>query len=267
MLLLQGCIADKGSASLLEETKCNMSRDCKQKKEEITNTFEQCLYNPDGADITKYFAQSDSRWRSRIYAEFLVNRQFKDTNQTYLEVRNDCQNKFEAAEARRIEAENIKKEALRLKKEKEFNSNVELAKASGYEGYAEFRSIADFISEAQNGNININDYKGYVILSENSGTRAYKFSQLVEGVEMYHPDYRFGLNVSVGIKRDKEETNQPLEGQPLQNTETVSFLGVQTYRTVLGTNKQILMFDRAIDFRVAYMQKWINLLEEKVNKK
>jgi len=47
----------------------------------------------------------------------------------------------------------------------------------------------------------------------------------------------------------------PLEGQPLRNIQLVSFIKVISYRTILGVNKQILMFDRANDFRVAVIVK------------
>ena len=84
---------------------------------------------------------------------------------------------------------------------------------------------------------------------------------------MYQPNYRYGLKVSVGIKRDKAQTNMPFEGQPLQNIGLIHFIGVKNYRTVLGANKQILMFDRAGKYRVAYATSIMKALEKKLSEK
>ena len=263
--LLQGCIADKGGLSLTESVQCSMDTPCKQGKPKIIKVLLDCYQNENGADVNKIF--NKNRKYGYVFNKYLVDKKFEDTNLTYTQVKEMCQTKYEAEKSRIESEKQAKADKLQKEREEDLKHNNLLAKKNGYKGFVQYNSIEGFIRDAEYGNININDYKGYVISNNEDGTYAYKFSQLVKDIEMYHPDYRYGLKLSVGIKRDKAQTNMPLEGQPLQSTGIISFIGVQTYKTVLGVNKQILMFDRAGKYRVAYATSILKALEKKLSEK
>jgi hypothetical protein len=111
----------------------------------------------------------------------------------------------------------------------------------------------EFMSYIQSGQVNINSYKNHIIVFNNKGTYTYKYMQTVNNIEIYQPDYRYGFKSTVGIVREKEQNNAILEGQFLSNIEVISFKKVDTYRTIFGVNKQILLFDRGADFRLQLM--------------
>lgn len=229
---------------------------------EILEKLEQCRKSDKGMDINKYLKKRKAI--QRTYERYVIDKKYKETNKTYGELKEECQTKYNDEQLR---LEKIKAKKLQKEKEAEVNAlkaNEDLAKKSGYKGYVEFTDMQQFITLSEQGSININDYKQYVIHFRDSGTYAYKFTQLVRGVEMYQPNYKYGVNSTLGIKRIKENTNQPLEGRPLGNIEYVSFIGVSTYKTVLGANKQIVLFDRAIDFKVAIAEDILNELSKRL---
>jgi len=152
------------------------------------------------------------------------------------------------AEKKKLEKERLN-EALRDK----FPENYALAKENGYLGYTEYKSIEKFTSEYEFGHIKIDDYRGYIISTSSRGTYAYRFSRLVNGMEIYEPDKKYGWVLALGIKRDKSKrVKLPKVKSPLRDTKIVSFLGISTYKTIYGVSKKVLVFDRAEDFRKVY---------------
>ena len=147
------------------------------------------------------------------------------------------------------EEKKLAKEKIHEKIEKKFPINYALAKKSGYTGYTEYKSIEKFTGEYEYGHIDINDYIGYVILNKSTGTYAYKFLKMVDNIEIYQPDSRYGWVLTVGVKRDNRQMDLPPLGSPLLNVGTVSFLGGSNYKTRYGVYKKILVFDRAKKFR------------------
>jgi len=151
----------------------------------------------------------------------------------------------------KAEAKQLEKEKLHAANEQAFPLKYALAKSSGYKGYAQFKSIEKFTSEYEYGRIDINDYQNYIIASESGGTYAYRFSRILDGIEIYQPDKKYGWVLPLGIKRNKRQNNKLLRGSPLLNTKTVRFLGISDYKTIFGVYQKILLFDRAETFREA----------------
>ena len=133
-----------------------------------------------------------------------------------------------------------------------------VVKESGYKCVAEYDDIEMFVIAAEHGEINLGDYKGCLIITKHTGSYAWTFSEFRDGVEIYHPDYRFDHKVSIGIVRDKDQKNEQIEGQPIRNTQFMTFRGIKYYTTALGARKQILMFDRAGDFRINLFMATLN---------
>jgi len=158
--------------------------------------------------------------------------------------------KLDKAEERRLV-----KQKLHTKHEQDYPIMSKLARNSGYMGYVEYKSIEKFISAYEFGRIDINDYTNYIISNTARGTYAYKFFKLVNDIEIYEPDSKYGWLHTVGIKRDKGETGKIGVGTPMKNTKIVSFLGMSTYKTIYGVYKKILVFDRAPKFKVASVKK------------
>ncbi|WP_373033567.1 hypothetical protein [Sulfurovum sp.] len=250
VMAIQGCGGLKTLTAMSDS-------EYKQYNDEILEKLEQCHKSDKGMDINKYLKKRKAI--QRTYERYVIDEEYNETDKTYGDLKEECQTKYNNEQLR---LEKIKAQKLQEEKEtaaKVLKDNEDLAKKNGYKGYVEFVDMHQFIRLAEAGSISINDYKQYVIHFRDSGTYAYKFTQLAQGIEMYQPNYRYGVNSTLGIKRIKENKNQPLEGQLLNNIEYVSFIGVSTYKTVLGANKQIVLFDRAIDFKVALVQ---DILEE-----
>ena len=149
------------------------------------------------------------------------------------------------------EAKKLEKEKLHKTNEQAFPLKYALAKASGYKGYVEYESIEKFTSEYEYGHIDINDYRNYVISNKAGGTYAYTFSRVLDGIEIYQPDKKYGWVRTLGIKRNKQQKNKLLRGEPLLNTQTVSFLGTSQYKTIFGIYKKILIFERIETLKTA----------------
>jgi len=233
---------------------------CKRDKPKIIESLRAC--NANGDDVNKIF--NKKRNFTYVFDKYLADKKFEDTNLTYSQVKEKCQAKYETEKARIKVEKQAKSDKLKKDRKQALKENNLLAKKAGYKGYTHFSDMEMLIVSAQNGEINIGDYVDTVIEFRSGGTYAYKFSQINNGIEIYQPDYRYGLKSTIGIKREKEQNNQILEGQPLKNIEIVSFLGVKKYRTVLGASKQILIFDRAADFRLELVMK---ALEKKLAEK
>lgn len=259
--ILQGCIAEKGKLTALDNIMCNMDSNCVKFKPKITKALNICYLNPLGGNIEDFFDNNKKLYdndlysKRNVYNKFLKDKNFKETNLTYQQVKEECQTKYQA-EKIRLEQEEYTKNKKQLqekqaKQEKLIKKSKLLAEKNGYKGFVIQYSLENFIRDAEEGRIDINDYKKYVIASTQEREKAYKFSQLINNIEVYQPDYRFRLNLTIGIKRSTEK-NTPLEGQVLKDVIPVSFIGVETYTTILGVQKQILMFDRAEKFRTAF---------------
>jgi len=151
---------------------------------------------------------------------------------------------FEKAEAKRLE-----KEELHAKHEEALPLKSALAKSNGYAGYIKYKSIDKFTREYELRRLNINDYKNYIIANQTGGTYAYTFSRVLDDIEIYQPNKKYGWIFALGIKRHKGQNNNLKKGTPLLNTKTVRFLGVSEYKTIFGIKQKILLFDRAENFR------------------
>ena len=253
LLMINGC-------SAVSFYQCIKDPYCSMFREPIMKKIVECEDSKTGYDINAYLNQEASK--KRVYDTFVAKTQYKETTRTYDDLRKECQDKYETEQDRLQEVKKRRKQEEQEKREKIFNESKTLALNSGFKGYAQFRNMHDFVSSAENGSIDINNYKDYVIEFSDNGDYAYKFSQQINDVEIYQPDYRYGLKLTVGIRRDKEQKSQPLEGQVIKNIKVVSFKGVETYTTILRFNKQILIFDRAINFRVSAFEEAL----KKVNK-
>jgi len=160
---------------------------------------------------------------------------------------------MDTPESEKAKKEKLAKEELHEKIEDQFPDNYRLAQDNGYTGYAEYKSIEKFTSEYEFGHIKINDYRGYIISSTSNGTYAYRFSRLVDNMEIYEPDKKYGWVLALGIKRDKNRRMKlPKAKAPLRDTKIMRFLGIGKYKTIYGVSKNILVFDRAEDFRKVY---------------
>lgn len=151
---------------------------------------------------------------------------------------------FEKAEEKRLE-----KEKFHEKNEQDLPLKTELAKTRGYKGYVEYDSIDKFTSAYEYGHIKIDDYYNYVIANKKGGTYAYRFTRVLDGIEIYQPDKKYGWVLPVGIKRSKHQNNRLLRGAPLLNTKMVRFLGVRDYKTIYGVYQRILLFERVERFK------------------
>ena len=251
-ILIQGC---GGMSSLLKVKDDSYYR----YEKTIKSAIEKCYLSENGTNISKILSEKSTI--QNTYDKYIVNEIYKETDKTYKDLKEECQAKYDKEQLRLKEVKAQKLLEEKNAREKAFKAKVLLAQSSGYKGYLEYRDIEDFLADAQNGLININDYKGYVIYFKSHGTYAYKFSQYVNGIDIYQPDYRYGLKSTLGIKRVKENTNHPLEGQPLKNIEYTSFIGIDSYSTVLGAKKQIIIFDRAVNFRMELFEYIMNKLE------
>lgn len=250
LFAIQGCSVAKGY-------QCMKDPYCSRNKQPIKTKIEHCESTKTGYDINSYLTPRSWSGMKETYTNYIAEEQYKDTNRTYRDLKEECQIKYEKEQNRIKELKNKKELEEKAKRQQVFDHKVALAKKNGYKGYVQYRTFDEFINDAQLGRININSYKGYVIEIFDNGTYGFKFSQLINGVEIYQPDYRYGLKLTVGIRRDKDQKSTPLEGQPLKNIKQTSFIKVDNYRTILGVNKQILMFDRAIDFRVAVVKEML----------
>jgi len=246
LLIMNGC-------KVLSVYQCIIDPYCTRYREPIMKKIVECEKTEIGYDINAYLYENSGR--KSTYEKFVAKNQYKNTNRTFDDLRKECQGKYEAEQDRLQEVKKMQEKEAQAKRDRIFNESKNLAIESGYKGYVQFRDMHDFVSSAENGSININDYKDYVIEFSSNGDYAYKFSQLINGVEIYQPDYRYGLKLTVGIKRDKDQKDQPLEGQVINNIKVVSFKGVETYMTILRLNKQILIFDRAKNFYVSALEK------------
>jgi len=256
LLIINGC-------SALSRYQCIKDPYCSMYREAIISKIVECEKSETGYDINAYINQEYKSGIKRTYNKFVAHNQYKDTTRTYDDLRKECQCKYETEQNRLQEIKKRQKQEAKAQRDRVFNESNLLAKKNGFKGYAQFRNMHDFVVSAENGSININDYKDYAIEFSENGDYAYKFSQLINGTEIYQPDYRYGLKLTVGIKRDKDQNSQPLEGQILKNIKVVSFKGIETYKTILRVNKQILIFDRAIDFRVSAVKEALKKIIEK----
>ena len=154
----------------------------------------------------------------------------------------------------KAEAQRLKKEKIHEKHEEAAPDKYTLAKENGYQGYIEYKSIEKFTKEYEYKRLDINDYRNYIISNKTGGTYAYTFSRVLDDIEIYKPNKKYGWTFALGIKRHKGQTNKLQRGGPLLDTKTVRFLGVSDYKTVYGIYQKILLFDRAENFRAALVQ-------------
>ena len=152
----------------------------------------------------------------------------------------------------KAEKEKVKKEKFDQAFDDKSPEYFRLAKESGYAGYVEYKSIEKFTNDYEVGRLKINDYRGYIIATTSNGTYAYTFLKVINDMEIYVPERKYGWVLAVGIKRDTKREKVPKVGAPLRDTKIVSFLGVSTYKTRFGVRKKVLVFDRARKFRKIY---------------
>jgi len=221
------------------------------------NKIEDCENNTAGMDLDTFIYDSS---KSRIYYHHVAEEKYKESGKTYDFFKKQCQDKYIAEQLRIKEMKLLEQNKKKQQAQKE---NEEFAKSNGYKGYIKLSGFHSLIYSVQSGETDIGKYKNYVIKFDSIGTKAYRFSQLINGIEIYQPVHGYHLKPTIGIRRNKVNENLLVEGQPLTNIEYVSFEGIDSYTTVLGASKQIVMFNRATNFKVAYIQQIFKNISQK----
>lgn len=170
----------------------------------------------------------------------IKDKKYKKTNETYSQIFSRC----DSARRQFVKAINDKKERAKKAKEKKkmiaWNAVQKKAKKLGYKGVKQFYTFADFIYAIQRGEVpSLNGYVNY-IFNFIDGNMMLKVFQVTDKYVFYKYDYRYEANSIIAIPKVKGHIYGT--EQPIAPNKYYVFNGILPYKTILGVDKQALLF-------------------------